>query len=358
MQRRIIAIIIVFILFVPFVVTASADSSGLCFTATNDNLLELSYMTAFVGGTTYIPAKVFSTYGVYYSYFESKTTAELNNGTKQIFFDLSSGNSYDSFNETYSVSAVFKNGQVYVPVAWVCNYFGLGYSYINGNGYGDIVRLKNGKEVLSDSKFLEAATNLMRNRYNEYFGNVEPVTPVPTQTPTDDTEIGKASVSLCFIGLPSEKMLDSFDNYAFKACFFITAEEAAKAPDTIRRMCGSGHSIGIYCGISPDNEVQAAEEIIFEAAQVRPTLITSPAIISQSCLLYADANGYAYFSPAIEIPANTKNSANIISKLEAVKGYTSLSITVTADTENYLPYLLQFITTKHITLLPLLEASI
>lgn len=358
MQRRIIALILVLLLATPLIVTASADSSGLCFTATNDNLLELGSMTAFVNGVAYVPAKVFSTYGVYYNYFDSKSTALLYNGSKQIFFELTTGNSFDSFGETYSVSAVFKYGQVYVPVPWTCKYFGLSYNYINGTGYGDILRLKNGGEVLSDSQFLEAASSIMRSRYNEYYGNVDPVSPSPSQTQPSETETDNASVSLCFIGLPSDKMLDSFDNYSLKACFFVTAEEATASPDTIRRIYGSGHSLGIYCGTSPESEVEAAAEIIFEAAQVRPTLITSPTAISQSCVAYADANGYAYFKPAAELPVSTKNSVNITSKLDDVKGYTSLSITITEDTEKYLPYVLQYISSNHISLLPLIEASI
>ena len=356
MKRRIIALILALLLTVPLIVTAAADSSGLCFTATNDNLLELGSMTAFVNGVAYVPAKVFSTYGVYYNYFDAKSTALLYNGSKQIFFELTTGNSYDSYGTTYSVSAVFKYGQVYVPVPWMCNYFGLGYNYINGTGYGDILRLKNGSEVLTDSQFLEAASSIMRSRYNEYYGNVNPVSPSPSQTQPSETEADNVSASLCFIGLPSDKILNSFDNYSLKACFFVTADEAAASPDTIRRICGSGHSLGIYCASSPESEVEAAAAIIFEAAQVRPTLITSPTAISQSCIAYADANGYAYFIAETELPASTKNSINVTSKLDDVEGYTTLSITVSEDTEKYLPYVLQYINSKSIRLLPLLEA--
>lgn len=357
MSRRIIALILVLLFVAPFVVTASADSSGLCFTATNDQLLELSSMTAFVGGVPYVPAMAFSAFGVYYDYFEARSTATLYNGSKSIFFELTTGNSYDSNYENYSVSAVFKYGQVYVPVDWVCKYFGLGYSYISGAGYGDVLRLKNGAEQLTDSLFLDAATTSMRNRYNAYYGNVEPVKPSPTQTlPSAPTTA--VSVSLCFVGLPNNKILDSLDNYSVKVCFFVTADEVVASPDIIRRICGSGHSIGIYCKTSPESECPATEDIIFEAAQVRTTLITSPSAISKSSLDYADSNGYAYYTPVIEMPDNTKYSTVITAKLDGINRYTSLSIPITENTENYLPYVLQYVATKHITVLPLLETSV
>ncbi|MBP8641091.1 MAG: hypothetical protein KBI01_09390 [Oscillospiraceae bacterium] len=360
MQRRIIAIVLVMVLIlsVPFVVTASADSSGLCFTATNDNLLELDNMTAFVNGVPYVPAKAFSTFGIYYDYFDSSSTALLYTGTKQIFFELTTGNTKDSFGTTYSASAVFKYGQVYLPVPWMCKYFGLSYQYISGTGYGDVLRIKNGSEVLTDSLFFDAATFTMRTRYNDYFGKSDPASPTPSPTPSTNTQNDNASVSLCFIGLPSEKILDSFDDYALKACFFITAEEAAASPDIVRRIYGSGHSLGIYCKTDPERECETAAEIIFEAAQFRPTLITSPTAISQSIVEYAESNGFAYFRPVNEIPVGTKYSTVINSKLDDIKGYSSLFITLTEDTENYLPSVLSFVNSNKIRLLPLLEVSV
>ncbi len=180
MQRKIIAVMLIILFLAPFVQTANADNSGLCFTATNDLLLDLGSMTTFVGGIAYVPAKVFSTYGVYLNYFDSKSTALLYNSTKQVFFELTSGNSKDGAGNILSVSATLKNGQVYVPVAWVCQYFGLYYSYIGGDGYGDVISIKNGGEVLTDSQFLNAASSLMRTRYNEYYGTTATATPTPT----------------------------------------------------------------------------------------------------------------------------------------------------------------------------------
>lgn len=349
---------LVILFLVPFVQTANADNSGLCFTATNDMLLDLGSLTTFVSGIAYVPAKVFSTYGVYFNYFESKSTATLYNSSKQIFFELTTGNTFDSSDQNYSVSATFKNGQVYVPVAWVCNYFGLYYSYISGDGYGDIIRIKNGTEVLTDSQFLNAASSPMRSHYDEYYGQSTPATPTPSQPVSSSTKTEIASVSLSFIGLPSEKLLDSLDNYASMVCFFVTAQEVASSPDIIRRICGSGHSIGIYCSSSPEEECSHTADLVFEAAQVRPVLICSAASISESAKTYAESNGYAYFSPAVEIASTVKNSSGVTSKLEDIVGYTSIIITITENTDRFIPSVLSYAAAHRITLLPLRETMV
>ena len=358
MKRRIIAVLLVLLIIAPLTVSVSADNSGLCFTATNDTLLDLGSMAAYSGGLLYVPSRVFSTYGVYSNYFESNSTALLYNSSKQIFFELSTGNSYDSSGTYYSVSAIYKNGQVYVPVAWVCSYFGLSYSYISGSGYGDIVRIRNGMEVLTDTQFLDAATSLMKSRYNEYYGTNTPATPTPSQPKPDESPNDTANVQLCFIGLPSEKALDSLDTYAaIKVCFFVTADEALNAPDTIRRIYGSGHSIGIYCKNSPESEITSASDAIFEAVQVRPILLTSPTSISKACSEYASANGYAYYRQKISF-TDSKSVKDITSKIESTKGYVSLCITLGDKMNKNLPSILQFLASKHISVLPLLETYI
>lgn len=359
MKRRIIAVLLALLIVAPLSVSVSADNSGLIFTATNDTLLDLGSMAAFSGGILYVPIRVFSAYGVYNNYFEPTTTAMLYNSTKQIFFELNTGNSYDAYNNPYSVSAIFKNGQVYVPVEWVCTYFGLSYSYIKGTGYGDIVRIRNGLEVLSDSQFLDAANSLMRTRYNEYYGTSTPVTPTPTVDIKPEESPDEVSVQLCFIGLPSDKALDSLDVYSsIKACYFVTAEEAIGSPDVIRRISGSGHSIGIYCKSSPEKEISATSDAIFEAAQLRPTLITSPTVISKACTEYASANGYAYYTQKVTFSDKTRSTTEIISKIDNAKSYVSLSFFSGDNMDKNLPSVLQIIAAKQISVLPLLETYV
>jgi hypothetical protein len=114
---------------------------------------------------TYVPYWVFNNFRIYYSFFSGNSPAPLYTSERQLYFNLADGSTYDGNNIPYSISAIYRGGVVYVPVGFVCAFFGIRNSYITGNGYGDIVRLKDSGAVLSDSQFLSAATSLMQSRY-------------------------------------------------------------------------------------------------------------------------------------------------------------------------------------------------
>ena len=364
MQRKIISLILVLLLCAPLIETASADNSGLCFTATNDTLLELGSMPITANGTVYVPGSIFAKpFGVYYNYFDARSTAMLYNSYKQIYFDLYNGNCTDSNGTTYSASAVYKKGQVYVPLAWICWYFNLDYSYKNGNGYGDLLRIVNGNEVLTNQQFFDAAASLMQSRYNDYFGVNTSVTTTPSpSTPNssgNNTGTPKSgSISLSFVGIPTANFLNILDSYSLKACFFVTADDANNSPDIIRRICGTGHSIGIYCKSSVKSECDDAVTAIFEAAQKRPILITSPDSIAGNCSDYAKLNGFSYFKPKIEITGSLKYAYAVTSKLENNNGYISLLLNSDTSAEKLLPTILQYINSNGFSVLPLRETNI
>lgn len=358
MKNRILSLILVFALVLALSLSAAADNSGLCFTATNDTLLDLGSMASSVGGMYYVPCKVFSTFGVYMNYFEASSTALLFNNDKQIFFDMTSGNSYDAEKNYYSVSAIFRNGQVYAPVYWVCNYFGLSCSVISGVGYGDIVRIKNGAQALTDSQFLDAATSLMRSRYNDYYGVTATASPSPSQPKPGDGAQSTASVALCVIGLPSQSLMGTLDNYGGKACFFVTEEEVLNAPDMIRRICASGNSIGIYCKADPDSEIQQTADAIFDAAQTRAVLITSPAAISEACAQYAKASGFAYYKQELSFAGNFIYDGKLASKFDDEKGFFTAGFIAGDNLDKYMPYILQHLADAQIAALPLLETYV
>jgi hypothetical protein len=362
MKRKIISLVLALLLFSSLIETASADNSGICFSATNDTLQDLGSMAVYSGGAAYVPGKIFTSLSLYF--IADDKTAILFDSKSTVTFDLVNGGCSDNLGASYSTTAIYKSGQVYVPASWVCSYFNLKYSPITGIGYGDVIRITNSKAVLSNQQFLDAATSLMHSHYNDYFGvntTVTPSTsPSPSPSPTTNTDGTQkaANLSLCFIGLPSKEILDSLDAYSFKACFFVTAEEAKSSPDIIRRICGSGHSIGIYCKSSAQNECVDAVNAIFEAAQERPVLITSHDSISKSCIEYAKANGFAYFSPKILFTGSVKYAYIVTSKLENAKGYVTVSIYLDEYTENALPSILKYVTSKSFKVSALRETNV
>lgn len=359
MNKRVLCLILIAALLIVIPIAATADSTGICFTAVGDNnLMELSSMAVFSGGVLYVPATAFSYFGIYTNYFDSDATALLYSGSKQIFFDMNAGNAYDSLDTTYEVSAMLRNGQVYVPVSWVSRYFGVSYTYINGVGNGDIVRIKNGNEYLTDAQFLDAAGSLMKTRYNEYFGIVSPATPTPpgvSPAPTDvEDDHSGTYVFLNFIGAPDSKLLDTLSRYGYSASFFVTAEQAEASADLLRQAYGTGHNIGIFCQSSVD-ECETAANAIFAACQVTPSLVTSGSFLALSCMEYGETHGLSYSSSSISANAGTENRSAIVSRLENAFGYVGLSVELSETTLRMIPSLLSELSSESYNVLPLRE---
>jgi hypothetical protein len=167
---------------------------------------------------------------------------------------------------------------VYVPVTFVSIYFGLESNFILGSGYGDLLRIRDGRAILSDTEFLSAASSVMQARYNEYMGvkpspSAGPTSPSPSEEPEADRS--DTYVYLSFQGLPTDGMLKALDQYGFKTCFFLTAQEIRQSPDLVRKLVGHGHSAGILCMEDTRKEYEEASSLLFEAALVKTLLVAA-----------------------------------------------------------------------------------
>lgn len=301
MERKLLATLLALCLFFYLAPPQRTEAaSNVCFIATNDELLELSSPAYFQNATLYVPYYVFEKYfHIYYSYYASASTATLYNSSKQIYFELDSGNTYNGSGEYYSTSAISLNGQIYVSVAFVCKEFGLTWSYIYGTGFGDICRIKDGNVILSDSQFLSAAGSLMETRYNAYTGST-PGTATTAPSGSGVEEEG-CDLYLSFQGMPSAALLDALKVYDVKTCFFVTADEVRENPDTVRRIVGEGHGIGVLCSSNPLEEYDATSELIFEAARVNTVLIAAASPDSDAlCADAAEANGLVFWRYTID----------------------------------------------------------
>ena len=91
-----------------------------------------------------------------------------------LVFDLNAGTCVDQLNGTsLDMRAVQRNGRVFLPLAGVCSFFGLNYTY-TPTQYGTLIRITNGQEWLSTQDFVSTASgDAMRTRYYEYLRQLE-----------------------------------------------------------------------------------------------------------------------------------------------------------------------------------------
>ena len=266
---------------------ALADTPEIYIMAENDQILmdlPLEAMPAWIGGVIYVPYHAFDwTYtgvnlGV--SYGQDRTGTDykftLYSLSGTLIFDINAGTCVEqSTGEDMGMKAVLRNGRVFVPLAGVCRYFGLSYSYTPTN-YGTLIRITNGQEWLTTSQFVESATNPMRIRYNDYLkamgatSSPKPTTssgggtttPTPSATPSPgETDQRQLTVALAFqcTGTGAEQLLDALDEAGVRALLFFRPEALAENERAVRRAVGSGHTVGL--SVPAGTEKQALEAL-------------------------------------------------------------------------------------------------
>lgn len=251
---------------------ALADSPEIYIMAENDQILvdlPLEAMPVWIGGVMYVPYHAFDwTYtgvnlGV--SYGQDRTGTDykftLYSLSGTLVFDINAGTCVEqSTGEDMGMKAVLRNGRVFVPLAGVCRYFGLNYSYTPTN-YGTLIRITNGQEWLTTSQFVESSVNQMRVRYNEYLkamgatSSPKPTsssgggtTATPSASPSPgETDQRQLTVALAFqcTGTGAEQLLDALDEAGVRALLFFRPEALSENERAVRRAVGSGHTVGL-----------------------------------------------------------------------------------------------------------------
>ena len=238
-----------------------AAAAEVCFTAVNDNVLPLTAdtMPIWYKSLIYVPYTVFDSgstgvdLGLSSTYDPSTATVSVYNLRQILAFDLNAGTCRDLATDTYyDVRAVMRNGRPYVPLNTVCTFFGLSRSY-NSIRQGYLLRIKNEAVVLSDSKFIEAAENLLNMRLREYNRSLNPGSDTPSTPSTDpavEEPVTASDVSVylafrCTDGDSLADLLDALDAKAAYAVFFLTPQVLEEHGDLVRRMLGEGHSVGL-----------------------------------------------------------------------------------------------------------------
>lgn len=271
MKKRLTALLCAVVLCLSILPARAINVGDVYFTAVNLKLLPLSMdtMPTWVNGVLYVPASVFDNtvtgvdLGLYCSQSSTNNTVTLYSLRQMLVFDLSRGMAYDHHSgQSISARAVNRNGRIYLPVEKVCNFFGLEDSY-NYTQYGYLVRIRSEAAGLNDADFIDAASTPMSNSLQELLRQQHTaVTPPVDAQPNDPPQQPKNRAQLCLgfrceTGEGLERILDRLERENLRGIFFVSTQVLTGQDDLVRRIVGSGHSIGLL----PQGETAQASRL-------------------------------------------------------------------------------------------------
>lgn len=254
------------------------------FTSANDLLLpDLSdeTMPFWSGGKLYVPYTAVSgtDLGVFYARSRDKKTSVVYRQGSALTFDFSAGTTVDQSGNYYDARAIVRGDVVFLPVELLTEFFSLDYSYTRVT-YGYLVRIKSETVVLSDAKFIDAASSSMEQRYNEYMktyrgdgdGGNDPAT-----LPDDSIERAYLIVRVTDEET-SRALLASLKSAGAKATFLFTEETLSSFGALAREIRVSGSAIALQ--VTSDGRtrrtlaaVERAEQALWSACSEKTRLI-------------------------------------------------------------------------------------
>lgn len=360
MKRVLLIFLVIALIFSIFLYPATA-ADDICFIAINETLLDLD-TTPYFYGSIYVPYGVFSNFSIYSAYFASGNTVSLYRTDKQLYFDMNTGKVYDGKDNYYSTPIVKNGGELYVSVQFVCNFFGLNWSYIEGVGYGDVLRITDGGSYLSDSAFLNAATTLMKSRYENYSSSTTTVpTEKPATSPSVSTETEQEEdadiydIYISFEGVPDADMLSLLSAYGVRTAFYLTPSEILLYPDIARRIVGEGHAIGINCSENFAEDYAYGAELLFEATGYHTLLISSSLDWISYCEAFASENGLSCAGIDLDF-SSTDTYLQMVSAMTYVEATTHVRFACSNYSGTYLGSMLTYFRNGDYTLIQELEA--
>lgn len=334
------------------------------FVAVNDRVLEMTAETApiQVGEERYVPYTVFDgnangvRWSLQCSYSKSDNHISVYDLDKRLFleFDLREGTCWDGLTgEEYELGAVLRGSRPYLPLDLMCQHFGLTYSD-RTIPQGKLLRIKDEEAVLSDTSFIDAATNVFNLRLREYNQQnaVESAGPGQTVPGTSVGENKEPEVSVpvylsfrCEDAGVLEMLLVMLENRKAHGVIFVSPELARERGDLMFWITGAGHTLGLLAGGGSPDEVRtslaegrrALEEEVF----LRPTVAYTGAEFRAGL----EQEGWVCWNSTLDLAPTAGDGAGAfarrtLNRLEGRTKATYLSLDVSEHTLRVLPSLL------------------
>lgn len=336
-------------------------AQSIYFTAAGSYILPLSDSTMpfWTGGYLYIPSTTFTglgreALGVSQVYNTAQNRVVLYSGGRSLTFDLSANFASDNDGAAYYPGAVRRGGTVFVPAYVVSRYFDLTYSVIEVER-GSLVWIRQPGYNLSDKYYADAAKYWMDSVYADYIRAKEealrpeepepsrPAVQPPAQTapaapaapPASETvpELTGRRIYLCLEADGAASLLmDALARRGCQAAFFCGPEFLHQEGDLLRRMTGTGQSIGLLADASdPERSVLQQLEDGNAALALATCGMTRLAFIQNASpqdVQDAEAAGFRCLRPDLDRSSqglrSAASAAGLIQRVSARRGDTAV----------------------------------
>ena len=369
-KRPVLPLVLAVILAVGMFQPMPAAAANLYFTGINDSVAPLtsSSMPYWSGGTLYVPYTVFDanqngvgvSLGLYTSYNHRSHIVTIFNLKQMLVFDLERGTCRDDMTgAAYDARAVMRYGKPYVPLYVVCSVFGLEYSYnqLSYISQGYLVRIKSADAVLDDGLFIDRARELINNRLRDYTQSLSPAETTPTipVSPSEPPEVDGGNVATylafrCESADGLSAILNTLDGTGQYALFFLAPQVIEEEGGLVRRILGTGHSVGILAWEGEKEALSRGRLALEELAHTRTTLAYVPdgaraGLEEQGWVCWKET---LYLEPGDSV-GGTAFVGTVLNRLGARRRTVYLTLEGSGNTARVLPALLRQLSSNHYT---------
>ena len=369
-KRPVLPLVLAVILAVGMFQPMPAAAANLYFTGINDSVAPLtsSSMPYWSGGTLYVPYTVFDanqngvgvSLGLYTSYNHRSHIVTIFNLKQMLVFDLERGTCRDDMTgAAYDARAVMRYGKPYVPLYVVCSVFGLEYSYnqLSYISQGYLVRIKSADAVLDDGLFIDRARELINNRLRDYTQSLSPAETTPTVpvSPSGPPEVDGSNVATylafrCESADGLSAILNTLDGTGQYALFFLAPQVIEEEGGLVRRILGTGHSVGILAREGEEEALSRGRLALEEVAHTRTTL----AYVPDGARAGLEGQGWVcwketlYLEPGDSV-GGTAFASTVLNRLGTRRRTVYLTLEGSGNTARVLPALLRQLSSNHYT---------
>ena len=369
-KRPVLPLVLAVILAVGMFQPMPAAAANLYFTGINDSVAPLtsSSMPYWSGGTLYVPYTVFDanqngvgvSLGLYTSYNHRSHIVTIFNLKQMLVFDLERGTCRDDMTgAAYDARAVMRYGKPYVPLYVVCSVFGLEYSYnqLSYISQGYLVRIKSADAVLDDGLFIDRARELINNRLRDYTQSLSPAETTPTipVSPSEPPEVDGGNVATylafrCESADGLSAILNTLDGTGQYALFFLAPQVIEEEGGLVRRILGTGHSVGILAWEGEKEALSRGRLAMEELAHTRTTLAYVPdgaraGLEEQGWVCWKET---LYLDPGDSV-GGTAFAGTVLNRLGTRRRTVYLTLEGSGNTARVLSALLRQLSSNHYT---------